>query len=163
MKMTVIIFASPTRFWIPMDLVSSTIQSKFNFAFCQPCTEYIVQPVNIFIHIIQRKFWSTYYSNKWMNVRNATYLKLHSNSIMLWFTQWSINYKFKTQTSTLYWKCLATKIVLLFRKFQRSWYGRFEISNSASFSFCIISKNSFHLRSVRDNVRKNVGALTVSP
>ena len=90
-----------------------------------------------------------------MNMRTVMYLELRPNSIMLWLTKWPIIYNNFKKTSTLYWKCLASKTVLLYRILQRSWYNRFEIS--ASFGFCIISRNSFHQKSSHDYIRKNVG------
>ena len=62
-------------------------------------------------------------------------------------------------TSTFYWKCLATSTGLLFRRLHLSWELKFFSSLSLSprlFNLLIIYGSSSHLRSAHDNVRKHV-------
>ena len=63
-------------------------------------------------------------------------------------------------TSTLYWKCLATSTGLLFRRLHLSWQLNFFSSLSLSprlFNLLMIYGSSSHLRSAHDNVRNYVG------
>ena len=96
----------------------------------------------------------------WMDMLAIPFLKFNTNSIMFWFPQRTIKYDFFKNTSSLYWKCLATSTGLIFKRLHFSWYLKFFNSSSLSprlFNLLIIYGSSSHLRSAHDNVRKYVG------
>ena len=94
-----------------------------------------------------------------MDMWTTLFLKFSTNST-IFFSKGSSSKISLKNTSTLYWKCLATSSGLLFKRLNLSWQLKFFSFSSLSprlLHLLIIYGSSSHLRSAHDNVRKYVG------
>ena len=117
-KAAFIFFVLPASSRVSMNLVSLNLKNLWIIQMVwQLCIYYFLNKLYAGSFIFN--IWCIENPYKWMDMWTTSLLKFNTNSMIICFPQWIINYNFFEKYLTLYWKCLATRTGLLLNRLHR--------------------------------------------